>query len=103
MIADGAIFAMNLLLLISGMVTTVTFTFMMQCSQNAPDHCQATHYTTLATLEVCGKLAFSSMTGWLVDIFGYGPMYLGFVGLAVMVLPWLQKCPRILSRKLKQS
>ena len=94
---------MNLLLFISGTVTTVTFTFMMQCSQNAPERIQATHYTTLATLEVFGKLIFSAITGWLVDVFGYGPMYLGFVGLAVTVLPWLNKCPRLLTRKGKQS
>lgn len=51
---DAAIAAAMVMLLISGMVTTVTFTFMMQCSRGAHTSIQATHYTILATVEVFG-------------------------------------------------
>ena len=93
---------MCILLLISGMITTVTFTLMMQCSQLAPANIQATHYTTLATLEVFGKLMFMSVVGWLVDNFGYGPLYFVFIILSVALLPWLNVCPKILVQKVSR-
>ncbi|XP_033011867.1 major facilitator superfamily domain-containing protein 3 [Lacerta agilis] len=58
---------------IAGLVTTLTFSIMMQCAQKAQESLQATHYSLLATLEVLGKLVFSSLAGSLVD-------WLGFVG-----------------------
>ncbi|XP_074645426.1 major facilitator superfamily domain-containing protein 3-like [Tubulanus polymorphus] len=83
---------MNVLLMISGMVTTATFTFMMQCSQKACAEIQATHYTTLATLEVFGKLTFSSFLGLLTDVFGYKLMFCTFIFLSGLSLVYLQKC-----------
>ncbi|XP_050401598.1 major facilitator superfamily domain-containing protein 3 [Patella vulgata] len=84
-----AVLFMSVLLLISGTITTLTFTLMMQCSQRAPSNVQATHYTTLATFEVLGKLTFSVVTGALTDLFGYKLMFLLFLMLTMCVSPFL--------------
>jgi len=78
-----------LLTLLSGVVTTATFTMMMQCSRRAPPGVQASHYTVLATCEVVGKLAFTSACGWLTDYAGYRLLFLIFAVLSAVVLPWL--------------
>jgi len=78
-----------LLTLLSGVVTTATFTLMMQCSRRAPPGVQATHYTVLATCEIVGKLAFTSVCGWLADVAGYRFLFLVFAILSAVVLPWL--------------
>ncbi|XP_064609733.1 major facilitator superfamily domain-containing protein 3-like isoform X2 [Liolophura sinensis] len=90
-----AIGSMSFLLLISGVVTTATFTMMMQCSQRAPSHVQASHYTTLATLEVMGKLSFSVVTGPATDLLGYGFMFSVFTVLSLLVLILYQFCPSV--------
>ncbi|XP_064633171.1 major facilitator superfamily domain-containing protein 3-like [Lineus longissimus] len=90
------VICMNALLIISGLVTTTTFTFMMQCSQHAPVQIQGTHYTTLATLEVFGKLTFASLLGLLIDLFGYKSMYLFFIFMSVVINPYLKQCPNFL-------
>jgi len=82
-----------LLTLLSGIVTTTTFTLMMQCSRNAPTSVQATHYTLLATCEVIGKLAFTSVCGWLADFVGYRFLFLIFAVLSAVVLPLLGRYP----------
>ena len=69
---------------------------MMFCSQNAPAKIQASHYTTLATIEVLGKLTFSVMIGSLTDVVGYLLVFLLFILLAILVLPVLNKCPKVL-------
>ena len=91
-----SVMIMCLMLLGSGVVTTTTFTMMMFCSQNAPVKIQASHYTTLATIEVLGKLTFSVMIGSLTDIVGYLLVFLLFILLAISVLPVLNKCPKVL-------
>ncbi|XP_028414473.1 major facilitator superfamily domain-containing protein 3-like [Dendronephthya gigantea] len=60
-----------LLHLVSGMVTTLTFTLMVACSQKCPKIFSATHYSTLATFEVLGKLCMVSISGIVVDLIGY--------------------------------
>jgi hypothetical protein len=87
---------MSAMLLISGTVTTSTFTLMMQCSQRAPSTIQATHYTFLATLEVMGKLTFSVLIGPLTDILGYQFMFMFFIILTLLVLLLFQKLPHSL-------
>jgi len=82
-------FSLLLLTLLSGVVTTATFTLMMQCSRRAPSGVQATHYTILATCEVVGKLAFTSVCGWLADLAGYRFLFLIFAVLSAVILPWL--------------
>jgi hypothetical protein len=60
-----------LLHLVSGMITTLTFTLMVACSQKCPRILSATHYSTLATFEVLGKLCMVSVSGTVVDMIGY--------------------------------
>ena len=88
-----SVIAMSAMLLISGTVTTATFTLMMQCSQKAPSTVQATHYTVLATLEVMGKLTFSVLIGPLTDILGYNFVFVVFVLLTASVLLLFQVIP----------
>ncbi|KAH3747762.1 hypothetical protein DPMN_182192 [Dreissena polymorpha] len=84
------------MLLGSGVITTTTFTLMMFCSQRSPSAIQASHYTTMATVEVLGKLTFSVLIGSLADMFGYSLTFLLFVMLAIVVLPVILKCPQSL-------
>lgn len=86
---DPAMLSLLLLTLLSGIITTATFTLMMQCSRQAPPAVQATHYTLLATCEVVGKLAFTSLCGWLADLAGYRFLFLIFAVLSAVILPWL--------------
>ena len=83
------------LTLISGALTTLTFTVMMKCSKNTPVSAQATHYTTLATAEVFGKLMFTSLAGYLADAMGYLPVFLLCVFLASFSIVLFRFCPDI--------
>lgn len=85
---------MCLMLLVSGIVTTATFTLMMQCSKRAPSRVQASHYTTLATLEVVGKLLFSVSLGSVTDAIGYENVFILFLVLTTLVISFLQSCPQ---------
>ncbi|KAJ6661520.1 hypothetical protein lerEdw1_014430 [Lerista edwardsae] len=67
----AAVLSICLQHLIAGLITTVTFSIMMQCTQKAEQSIQATHYSFLATLEVLGKMIFSAMVGSLVDWLGF--------------------------------
>lgn len=89
-----AIISMCLMLLISGIVTTATFTLMMQCSKKAPVCIQASHYTTLATLEVVGKLLFSVLLGSITDSIGYEYVFILFLVLSTIIIIFIQKCPK---------
>ncbi len=79
-------FAMTALTLFSaGVITTATFTVMMRVSQRgAPEELAGTHYTTLATFEILGKLAFAGVAGALVDHLGLEAMFGAFVALAAV-------------------
>ncbi|XP_048338574.1 major facilitator superfamily domain-containing protein 3 [Sphaerodactylus townsendi] len=79
---------------VSGMVTTLTFSIMMHCTQTADESIQATHYSFLATLEVLGKLLFSTLVGSLVDWLGFVPSFCVFLCLSsTSVLYALQAPP----------
>ncbi|XP_076303982.1 major facilitator superfamily domain-containing protein 3-like [Tachypleus tridentatus] len=67
----------------AGIATAAAFTIMMICSQGALQVVQATHYTILASLEVAGKLVFSSLSGMLIDTFGLSAIYFVFVLLSL--------------------
>ncbi|XP_063155825.1 major facilitator superfamily domain-containing protein 3 [Candoia aspera] len=56
---------------IGGLITTLAFSKMMLCTQQAAEKIQATHYSLLAALEVSGKLASSTVAGSLVDWLGF--------------------------------
>lgn len=77
----------SLTLYSAGVITTATFTLMMRLSQRAPERVKGTHYTTLATFEVLGKLAFASVAGGLIDHFGLEIMFVVFVTMAVLCVP----------------
>ncbi|KAK8399272.1 hypothetical protein O3P69_003412 [Scylla paramamosain] len=47
----------------SGVISTVTFTFMMVKSRECSPESQASHYSVLASVEVAGKLIFASLAG----------------------------------------
>ncbi|XP_062874272.1 major facilitator superfamily domain-containing protein 3 [Trichomycterus rosablanca] len=64
---------------IAGLITTLTFTCMMHCTQRAEESIQATHYSFLATLEVLGKLSFSALAGGIVDAVGFPIAFLLFL------------------------
>ena len=66
----------SVLHVISGMITTLTFTLMVVCSQKCPRVLSATHYSTLATFEVFGKLCMMSISGTIVDAVGYGKFFI---------------------------
>ena len=38
--------------------------------RSAPESLQSSHYSLLSTMEVAGKLAFASVSGIIIDIFG---------------------------------
>ncbi|XP_054841439.1 major facilitator superfamily domain-containing protein 3 [Eublepharis macularius] len=79
---------------IAGLVTTLTFSVMMHCAQKAEERVQATHYSFLATLEVLGKLLFSTMVGSLVDWLGFVSAFCIFLSLSLAsVLYTLQASP----------
>lgn len=77
----------------AGVVTTSTFTVMMRLSQRAPEDLKGTHYTTLATFEVLGKLAFASLAGALIDAFGLEVMFMAFVLLGALCVPLVAVMP----------
>lgn len=54
----------------SGVISTVTFTFMMMKSRECSQESQASHYSVLASIEVAGKLIFASIAGFVIDNFG---------------------------------
>ena len=99
-ISDLVVGSMNLLLLLSGAITTVTFAWMMYCSKQAPTHRQSAHYTSLATCEVLGKLIFVSLTsGWLVEQLGYSAVYLIYVVLSASMLRCFRYVPVSIGHK----
>lgn len=78
-----------ILQLFAGIITTVTFTLMMQISKNVPTSIQATHFSTLATFEVLGKLFMTSVGGSLVEVLGYLHFFIFCLALSIAVLPAL--------------
>ncbi|XP_077456956.1 major facilitator superfamily domain-containing protein 3 [Stigmatopora argus] len=77
-----AVLSMSVQHFLGGLITTLTFTTMMHCTQRAEESIQATHYSFLATLEVLGKLTFSALAGAVVDWFGFQVAFLFFLTLS---------------------
>ena len=80
--------------LCAGIITTATFTSMMRLSQTANSEIQTSHYSLLATMEVLGKLMFASISGFLIDLFGIGSVFVLFVIFAVTTVPLLWARPQ---------
>ncbi|KAK3514091.1 hypothetical protein QTP70_003208 [Hemibagrus guttatus] len=74
-----AVLSLSMQHFIAGLITTLTFTCMMHCTQRAEESIQATHYSFLATLEVLGKLCFSALAGAIVDTVGFPIAFLLFL------------------------
>ncbi len=64
---------------------------------------QGTHYTLLATFEVLGKLAFASLSGWMIDRVGLPSCFVGFVMLAVLCVPASHLIPKTVTDERKNS
>ncbi|GCB68388.1 major facilitator superfamily domain-containing protein 3 [Scyliorhinus torazame] len=71
---------------LSGLITTLTFSIMMLCTQKAEERIQATHYTLLASFEVLGKLTFSAIAGILVDRIGFISSFCIFILLSCLAI-----------------
>ena len=80
-------FCINLTSISAGGITTATFTLMMKVSQNAPENCQGTHYSLLATCEVLGKLLFAAVAGYMIDLYGLQIIFAFFTLLGFSVIP----------------
>ncbi|MBN3297812.1 major facilitator superfamily domain-containing protein 3 [Amia ocellicauda] len=78
---------------LGGLITTLTFTVMMHCTQKADERIQATHYSFLATLEVLGKLTFSALVGWVVDCIGFPASFFLFLILSAAAVVHVLKAP----------
>ncbi|CAM5115343.1 unnamed protein product, partial [Natator depressus] len=78
---------------IGGLITTLAFSIMMQCTQRADGIIQATHYSFLATLEVLGKLAFSSFVGSIVDWLGFASSFCCFLFLSFTSVLYVLNVP----------
>ncbi|XP_004387505.1 major facilitator superfamily domain-containing protein 3 [Trichechus manatus latirostris] len=83
---------------LGGLVTTVTFTVMMRCSQLAHSALQATHYSLLATLELLGKLLLGTLAGVLADSLGLRPCFSLFLALSAVPTLYLGLAPSSLAR-----
>ena len=55
---------------VSGVVSTLSFTLMMQFCKTLPLHFQTSHYNVFASVEIAGKLFFATMAGSIVDTLG---------------------------------
>ena len=67
---------------------------MMSVSQkNCAVDIQGSHYSTLATCEVLGKLAFAAVAGRLLDTVGVQQTYFMFVLFAFATIPFIKSAP----------
>ena len=80
----------------AGTLTSAVFTLMMRLSQTAPETLKGTHYTTLATFEVLGKLTFAAISGYLIDNLGLQTVYLLFVVFGFVTVPLIMKAPAVI-------
>ncbi|XP_031571771.1 major facilitator superfamily domain-containing protein 3-like [Actinia tenebrosa] len=81
-----------ILQLTGGIITTITFTVMMQFSKDVHSSLQATHFSMLATVEVLGKLTMMSLSGGVVDVMGYSLYFLLCFLLSLGVIPMFIFC-----------
>ncbi|CAH8569920.1 unnamed protein product [Schistosoma intercalatum] len=84
---------MNILLVVSGGITTIMFTLMMHCTCSESSKAyQATHYSILSTAELLGKLLFGTIAAYFTDVFGYGVAYSCFLILSILPILYVYKC-----------
>ncbi|KAM4705573.1 major facilitator superfamily domain-containing protein 3 [Rhinophrynus dorsalis] len=82
---------------LAGVITTLTFSLMMHCTRQAERGIQASHYSFLSSLEVLGKVFFSSVSGLLVDSLGVTMSFSMFIALSCLPLLHLRNSPPVMS------
>ena len=88
------IFNVQLQLFLSGFLTTITFTFMMEVSFLAPKQIQASHFSLLATSEVFGKLILQPFVSMFTDRVGYLNAFYLFTSLYfIYMIPFFIRTP----------
>ncbi|XP_030405480.1 major facilitator superfamily domain-containing protein 3 [Gopherus evgoodei] len=90
---EAAILSICVQHFIGGLITTLAFSTMMQCTQRADGSIQATHYSFLATLEVLGKLAFSTFVGSIVDWLDFASSFCCFLFLSFISVLYVLNMP----------
>ena len=83
-------------LFLSGFLTTICFTLMMQISFMSPKNIQASHYSLLATFEVFGKLLIQPLISMFTDYYGYSSAFVLFTVLYFLCLIVLRNHPKFL-------
>ncbi|XP_064411491.1 major facilitator superfamily domain-containing protein 3 isoform X2 [Latimeria chalumnae] len=91
----AALLSISLQHFLGGLITTLTFSIMMHCTQKADEGIQATHYSFLATVEVLGKLAFGTLVGSVVDWIGFPCSFFFFLILSFTAVLHISKAPAI--------
>lgn len=95
--SDCSILCLNMIFLTGGVVSTLTFTLIMQLSQHAPSHCQASHYTVITSADVLGKLLFSAVFGALIQWTSYPFVFAIFSALSALAIVVIMYAPTSIS------
>ncbi|CAL4108267.1 unnamed protein product, partial [Meganyctiphanes norvegica] len=77
----------------SGVISTASFTLLMQASRGCQLDAQSSHYSLLASVEVAGKLLFASLAGFIIDAFGMSASFILFTSLCVLPIAVLIAMP----------
>ncbi|XP_042242799.1 major facilitator superfamily domain-containing protein 3-like isoform X2 [Homarus americanus] len=77
----------------SGVVSTASFTLMMQISRQCSKETQASHYNALASIEIAGKLSFAAFAGCIIDFVGMSWAFTLFTILCTFPLLVLKAMP----------
>lgn len=88
-------FSLSYLSFNTGVISTLTFTLMMQYSLRLPLDLQSSHYSVFASIEVAGKLAFATIAGTLVDYMGIFNAFMLFSLLSILPVILLFFEPKI--------
>ncbi|XP_045130361.1 major facilitator superfamily domain-containing protein 3-like isoform X2 [Portunus trituberculatus] len=87
----------------SGVISTVTFTFMMVKSRECRQESQASHYSVLASIEVAGKLIFASFAGFVIDNYGILWSFSLFAFLCILPIVVIYAAPCSLYSNMKRE
>ncbi|XP_071536719.1 major facilitator superfamily domain-containing protein 3-like [Panulirus ornatus] len=82
----------------SGVISTASFTLMMRVSRECSEEARASHYSTLASIEVAGKLLFATLAGFIIDRTGMLRTFALFTCLSALPLLVLITMPDKLCR-----
>lgn len=77
----------------SGLISTASFTLMMQVSRLCQKKTQASHYSAVASVEITGKLVFAILAGFIIDYAGMASSFALFSVLSMLPLIILRAIP----------